>query len=590
MIKSKGFAMGLFLVILVVLTSTVVMLLESSKNESKTAYQQEQLAKARLLGKSTIDNFFSRLNNINDYPGLVNESSIVDVYNKSALSQSNTNKWYKLYTPNLVNSSSVLRLPIVIECGLDDTEICYQLYVSPNKELWNNKEICLDTDTACLDRKQRVVSVTSKVRYDCKGLSPTSNISLNCKFLNIDQRLRKWQFQDFSFFSQYNVISPGFSNEYNWLFPSRQPLNSGVDPCAKYESKRNVSIVDSNTKELLCPSVNYTYFDVISGDIYTNDDYINVCGNYKSIFIDNLYVFTKGKSNGVKNSCLTSPTQNVRAEFIPAPQIVEIKSPLNIPSGKISFDRAKKSNIGTHLCGNVILEINGNTLFYDYSTAINAGLSRTGTCPGRESDGSVLINNSLITVDGNAYFMGAGHDGDGDNDSLVDGRLSIYVKEVTKINQNIIYLDKSRSVTGDVLGINSGKDIIILSNKIRNCSSLSDVEKSQLDIYVDAVLISLEGTVFSGNLASNESEFISQSDDECPNKLVFYGSMATRYQGAFGIYDANNGVPLSGFIKIFSFDNRGKKDPNFIPPYITTPTGAVWNRIDINEEYTKIGE
>ena len=65
--------------------------------------------------------------------------------------------------------------------------------------------------------------------------------------------------------------------------------------------------------------------------------------------------------------------------------------------------------------------------------------------------------------------------------------------------------------------------------------------------------------------------------------------MATRYQGAFGIYDANNGFPLSGFIKIFSFDNRGKKDPNFIPPYITTPTGAVWNRIDINEEYTKIG-
>ena len=131
--KNKGFAMGLFLVILVVLTSTVTMLLESSKNESKTAYQQDQLAKARLLGKSSIDNFFSRLNNINDYPGLINESSIVDVYNKSALSQSNTNKWYKFYTTNLVNSSSVLRLPIVIECGLDDTEICYQLYVSPNK-------------------------------------------------------------------------------------------------------------------------------------------------------------------------------------------------------------------------------------------------------------------------------------------------------------------------------------------------------------------------------------------------------------------------------------------------------------------------
>lgn len=585
--KNKGFAMGLFLVILVVLTSTVVMLLESSKNESKIAFQQEQLAKARLLGKSSIDNFFSRLNNINDYPGLINENSIIDVYNKSAIAQSNSNKWYKYYSSNVVTSSSSISMPIAIECGLDDTEICYQLYISPNKDLWNNKEICLDTDTACLDRKQRVVSVTSKVRYDCKGLAPNVNFSTNCKILNIDQRLRKWQFQDFSFFSQYNVISPGFSDEYNWLFPNRLSVNSGVDLCAKSDSKRNPSITDINTRESLCPSVNYTYFDVISGDIYSNDDFINVCGNYKSIFIDNLYVFTKGKSMGVKNTCPTSASQNVRAEFLPSPQIVDIKSPLNIPSGKISFDKAKKSNIGIHLCGNAVLEINGNTLFYEYTTAINAGLSKTGTCPGRESDGSAIINNSLITVDGNAYFTGAGNDGDGDNDSLIDGRLTVYVKNVTKINQNIIYTDKSRSVTGDVLGINSGEDIIILSNKITNCSSLSDAEKSSLDIYVDAILISLEGTVYSGNLAGSESEFIDQSRDECPNKLVFYGSMATRYQGAFGIYDAQNGFPLSGFIKIFSFDNRGKKDPNFIPPYITTPTGAVWNRIDINEEYSK---
>jgi hypothetical protein len=585
--KNKGFAMGLFLVILVVLTSTVVMLLESSKNESKIAFQQEQLAKARLLGKSSIDNFFSRLNNINDYPGLINENSIIDVYNKSAIAQSNSNKWYKYYSSNVVTSSSSISMPIAIECGLDDTEICYQLYISPNKDLWNNKEVCLDTDTACLDRKQRVVSVTSKVRYDCKGLAPNVNFSTNCKILNIDQRLRKWQFQDFSFFSQYNVISPGFSDEYNWLFPNRLSVNSGVDLCAKSDSKRNPSITDINTRESLCPSVNYTYFDVISGDIYSNDDFINVCGNYKSIFIDNLYVFTKGKSTGVKNTCPTSPSQNVRAEFLPSPQIVDIKSPLTIPSGKISFDKAKKSNIGIHLCGNAVLEINGNTLFYEYTTAINAGLSKTGTCPGRESDGSAIINNSLITVDGNAYFTGAGNDGDGNNDSLLDGRLTVYVKNVTKINQNIIYTDKSRSVTGDVLGINSGNDIIILSNKITNCSSLSDAEKSSLDIYVDAILISLEGTVYSGNLAGNESEFIDQSKDECPNKLVFYGSMATRYQGAFGIYDAQNGFPLSGFIKIFSFDNRGKKDPNFIPPYITTPTGAVWNRIDINEEYNK---
>jgi hypothetical protein len=62
--------------------------------------------------------------------------------------------------------------------------------------------------------------------------------------------------------------------------------------------------------------------------------------------------------------------------------------------------------------------------------------------------------------------------------------------------------------------------------------------------------------------------------------------MATRYQGAFGIYEGDSGIPLSGFIKNFTFDTRGKRDPNFIPPYITTPTGAVWNRLDINEEYS----
>jgi hypothetical protein len=575
----KGFAMGLFLIILTVLTTTVIMLLESARNESKTAYREEQITKARLLGKSAIDSFFSRLNNVEDFPNIQNASVVLDIFEKN--SPQSGNKWYKFYN-DVLTESSTLSNPRIIECDLSDLDICYQLYVSPNKNLWNNKEICTETDTACLDRKQRVVSVVAKVRYDCKGITDLASVSNKCKFININQRIRKWQFQDFSFFSNYNTVSPGFALQYKWLFPERLNLVNGTDPCAKYDYQRLTNITDVDQREALCPTVNYTYFDVISGDIYSNDDYINVCGDYKSIFIDKIYIFTKGRSSGVKNSCTSSPIQSIRDQYSSS-DTVEIKSPLRIPSGKITFEKAKQNSIGVHLCGNVILEINDNILYYDYSTARNAGLQSTGSCANRENDGSVLINNSLITVDGNAFFEGVGNDSDGNNISTVNGRLSIFIKNKTYISESIVYLNDKREVDGDVLGINSGSDIVLQSRKILNCSN---VNADAYDLYLQAILISLDGTVYAGGLANNQTEFIDLNNDECPNKLVFFGSMATRYQGAFGIYEGDSGIPLSGFIKNFTFDTRGKRDPNFIPPYITTPTGAVWNRLDINEEYS----
>jgi len=577
--RRKGFAMGLFLVILTVLTTTVIMLLESSKNEAKVAYQQEQIAKARLLGKSAIDSFYSRLNTINEFPNLNNTPVTLDIFERSA--SNINNKWFKFYNNN-TTENSVLSTPKIVECGLIDTEICYQLLISPNKNLWNNKEICSSTDTACLARKQRVVSVLAKVRYDCKNLTDIASISNKCKFININQRLRKWQFQDFSFFSNFNTVSPGFSSDYRWLFPSRMNINNGIDPCAKYNYLRLPNVTDNDAREAQCPTVNYTFFDIISGDIYSNDDFINVCGDYKTIFIDKIYVLTKGRSTGVRNTCLSSPIQSIRDPYSSS-SIIEIKSPLRIPSGRSTFEKAKLNPVGVHLCGNVVLEINNNTLFYDYSTANNAGLNKTGTCPDRAVDGSVLINNSLITVDGNAFFEGTGNDGDGNNISQIDGRLSIFVKNKTFISSSIIYQNQDSSVDGDVLGINSGSDIIIQSNKIENCSN---VNTSSYDIRVDAILISFDGTVYAGNLASNPNEFIDINNDECPNKLIFFGSMATRYQGAFGIYEGDTGFPLSGFIKNFTFDTRGKNDPNFLPPFISTPTGAIWNRLDINEEYS----
>jgi len=577
-IKNKGFAMGLFLVILTVLTTTVIMLLQSARNEAKVAYEQEQIAKARLLGKSAIDSFFSRLNNINEFPNLINSSAVVDVFEKS--NQSTNNKWYKQYS-NGVTKNSNLSSPKIIECALTDTEACYQLYISPNKNLWNNKEICSSTDTACLARKQRVVSVSARVRYDCKNINNENAISTNCRFVNIKQRLRKWQFQDFSFFNNYNTVSPGFSDSYSWLFPSRANLVNGIDPCAKYEYLRLPGVTNTDDRESICPTVNYTFFDIISGDVYTNDDYINICGDYKSVFIDKLYILTKGRSTGIKNTCPGSSIQSIRDPYSSS-EIIEIKTPLTIPSGRLTFDKAKSNITGIHLCGNVIVEINNNILFYDYSKAEALGLSKTGTCTNRNTDGSALINNSLITVDGNVFFEGVGNDGDGNDRSQIDGRLSIFVKNKTYISSDIVYLNQDSSVNGDILGINSGSDIIIQSNKITNCSN---VNTNLYDIIVNAVLISFDGTVFAGNLATNQSNFIDYENDECPNKLIFFGSMATRYQGAFGIYEGESGTPLSGFIKNFTFDTRGKNDPNFIPPFITTPTGAVWNRLDINEEY-----
>jgi len=67
-----------------------------------------------------------------------------------------------------------------------------------------------------------------------------------------------------------------------------------------------------------------------------------------------------------------------------------------------------------------------------------------------------------------------------------------------------------------------------------------------------------------------------------PN-LTFFGSIAARYQGVFGGFDPEEGYLTSGFRKDFTFDFRPLRDPDLTPPFLLSPVGTPWQRLDVTE-------
>lgn len=516
--QRRGYAMGLFLVVLTVLTTTVVMLLNTAATESRNSYRQEQLTNAKLEGLAAIDGFYARLQNVPGFPGsAVDPSQTVDVFTPGTT----PTRWFRLQDPN--SSGTGAGKQIVNTC-VEAVEPCYQLF------------------TDLTQRRDPVMKVTAKVRYNCRGED-------NCNYLYLTQRLRAWQFTDFLFYTEYNVIAPRLASEYGTIFPSRPDTSVSPDPCAKPWSQR----VGLNSTDD-CPVIAYTTNDKVEGPVFTNDEFILVCGTPD--FEENL-VYARPKTGEAMRSasdlgiadCGTTPTAGA----------LKASQSLRLPPSRSTFLTVRESNddvrdIGGKNSGQrTEITFSGRDL--EYIEVSNA----SRVCASRPNKKILLEDDQVVTVAGDAVICGG----------VFEGRSSLFVQGKVTVVDDLTYTSRT-GPDSDVLGINAGDDIEILSEP-GPCPTGTDTFK------LDAILISLGGTVYAGDMLPL------LQPGECAQTLEFYGAVASKYQGVYGLYDSAGGAPVAGFVKKFTHDDRSAYDLRFLPPRIVSPSGLQWMRLDLAE-------
>jgi hypothetical protein len=513
--------MGLFLVVLTVLTSTVVMLLGTAASESKNSYRQEQLTAAKLTGMSAIDSFYARLQTVPDFPEVTSPAASRQDVNPTG----SPTPWFKL------------KDGVVTAC-VDETEPCYQL----------------QTDLAQGVRKQ-VMEVTARVRYYCR--------SGTCSYANFNQRLRAWQFTDFLFYTQYNVISPEFYNYYSGkgYFPVSD--RSEPDRCAKpYSERVRAGLTDAD-----CPMIAYTGADRIDGPVYTADNFVLVCpngaGNVRDMFTSpgassKVWSLPVGSDNPVRSANEATLRGDLGCNSPSEPWGKAATFPLRMPPARTTFDQAEAAS-RFDLPAGAVLTFNGR----DITSVSSNGTERL-----------VLADGDLVTVNGNATINGG----------TFEGRASLFVKGKVTVKDSLSYSgpirDGSGNPTGSVLGINAGGDIMLEARRLpRNTTTNTCPTGSGSDFNLDAILISLGGTVYADNMDRT------LSNNECAQVLRIRGAVATKYQGVYGLYDGATGEAVAGFTKSFEHDTRSVVDLDFLPPYLVTPSGLQWIRLQLGEIY-----
>lgn len=522
--RNRGFAMGLFLVVLLVMTTAVVMLLNATASQSKSAAQLTEMTKARLVGLGALDHFYARLQSGENF--LANGKKF-DIMPISALS--GNEPWHKIDKGVITPCSSSTSNP-------DLFQACYYLVY---KEVISN---------AGLANVPNGLEVTATVRYDCRG---DANL---CRTITFEQRLRAWQFSDFLFYTQYNVVAPSLKP----VFGSRLTTNTnGIDPCARPALER----ISRYTEEE-CPGIAYTNLDRITGPVYSADDFIWVCGDPANIFTNGLSaqrVFARGTKGEVVRSA--SKRGDTGCANFSGSYGTAISSVLRLPAGKVTFEQANAKAISSASA------VQGSSVSIKFTAA---GAEVSGSTNGVTFI-STSASGSIISVDAGSINNEVRVQG------IVNGKVSLFVNGKVVITNDLTYNDGVGQSADDVLGINATGDILITPKSPLSTPCGSGIPDPVRKVH--ALLVSFNGTVMTEKLNQNKTVL----PNGCPAALSLFGSLATRYQGVFALYDSATGLIVQGMKKDFIHDIRSQGNSSYLPPYLITPVGQQWVRVDISE-------
>lgn len=558
----RGYAMALMLVVMLVITTITVTVISTATRDQESSRSASARAEARLLASYALEEFAARL---------VDDPTMPMEFTHPALRSTAFDElWYPL--PSEDGSTVDPSLCTALQAD------CYYLTISDR----------LPAGGAPVSFK-----VTATVRVRCGG-----NES-RCIYASFQQRLRATQFYDFLLSSEYSTLAP-----QAFLSPGASPddwpdFASYQQTCTvRGATRQDVrSLFTSPQGSTITGCVDMAYLaardasDVLVGPLYTADDYLTTCADPD---LGDVFVSGPGHPHGEQRrfyriasgtTCLVG-SPSAESSMLNAPSLVQ-------PGSEYVIDQA--------LAGQDIIELRKA----DPQTPVEIRFDVDEvTISGSESDGTFDYDGKIIVVLGN--------DDQDDDWSRVDARMGGTVDGVVSV-----VVDGSAVIDDDLVYASSAScpstlSAVQLSQCLNNSSdpgkgdvlSLTATDRVEIWQYCDP---NPENSCLPGSpetrqvhaLITSPQGYVGVPDwqdnidgDRGQSHLVFYGSMATKFQGVFGSYaSAGQTVLLSGYAKTFVHDerptrfSRGETDAALpsLPPYVVSARIPVWTRLDLTE-------
>ena len=535
--NKKGFAMGLFLITLMVLGSISASMIYITSQDSISSNNTTTKNDARIVATMASEYISSQLKQDNNYLFEISSSSTPTAsclkIQLSLLILNCDGKFSKYGEVNTSNSSSLFSNARCSSSTLSLRTDCISLFVKP---------IGANGAISSITANDRVVAARLyvKVRTGCRGLLE------RCRYTSYQETFRAKNFFDYMYYVKYTTLDPSL---YTAAVTGPAPSN-----CENFAGAR-----DSN-----CINVSFTINDRFNANaqFFTEDSYFYFCGNVNQSLISSNQVLTQaGGSSAIEYlsdaGCI--PTPNISSQYTNVSQTNTIGNlPLTSASEGAKNLMPQAGDTKSELLSGVCTyksTSNANTFSY------SSGIVYIDGSPKSDLTGCTRII-ILANIPSSSSFRIVG-------DSYLDKQISIVSNGQIRIEGNTFYSNGTA-----LLSLTAEKEIIV-SAPPAGCTSTA------CDKNISAYIFSAKNTIKVDNWdgSSGDPGYILTGAQP---KLNFYGAIVSKFQPVFGSFDGNNGTLYSGYIKNLQFDDRVKNGRVFIP-YIIDPKIPQWEKYELVE-------
>lgn len=579
----KAYAMALFLMVMMVLSSLVVVSFMASTSDIKQTRSNELKNQARMAGQDALARFYASLTSDKSF----REAVIASHYDGSV--------WRTLSD---VSSASAP----TNQCDPTSSDICVKVRVG--LEFFGNPAVAdnmAKVNYESFEKKQTPVfqPLSAAVRVDVRSQCPAGDTDFKeCPVSGAySQRIVPSQFYEYAFYNQYSTLDPGL---YQKAFPASASYTTNcADKYALRSNPDNTSSPTPRPSDGTCLEVAYqsdittSFGDIIDGPIFTNDDYILVCNSPD--FNSEVYANPAGirdSSGSVKiwrsagsapynyAGCSTSsPTWKAATPTDPGQP-----NGVRVPALETTMPSASE------YVSNFINVI--STAGEPFGVTLNSPLSRVELRPGTTGNTEYRVSTdsgsswSSWSALPNGFLFSKGN-------LEVSGTYSGTVAVFAAGDLSIIG-DLKRANSTSILGATAGGSLTISQLPAKdpassNPSAVGPVDCPLTDTsckntagsairQVDALLVSL-----SGSVSVPDWNTYHWDPKDAPT-LKFDGIIASKYQGVFGGYNKDLGNLVSGYRKDFTFDSRLNDGASGVTaPFLPGPMTGNWTRLDLAE-------
>jgi len=549
--KNKGFAMGLFLLTLLVLGSISASMIFITSQDSMSSNSVNSKNDARATANIVSEYISSQLRIDNNY--LFNISISTDAASTCSKTKSNalvilncdglfTNFGEVNTTSNTFFTNALCNDPIK-----KLYTNCVSIFVKP---IGGNGVISSSIGTSRVNAAKLFI----KVRSGCRG-----NLA-RCRYTTYQETFRIKNFFDYMYYLKYTTLDPRLytANIINGLVSSGVSNITNTTDAESLCGNKEVTSRNSN-----CINVNFTTNDTFdtASQFYTEDNYYFLCGD---VNLNTLQILSpRGGSTAATYSSdpsctpaapklfpLTSRTSTIgnlpitpTAEgakiLVQQPAGNVVTTPGGICTYKSNNSSTFKYSVGvTYVNGTPVPALTGCERIIFFA---NIG---SGTLTIEDSDYTgaqiSIISTGGVTLDGN-----------------LDYNKGLKPKSLMSI-----------TATGDII-ISAPTAICTSCNKIIKAFLFSQDRTIKVDNW--------DGAIDPTYDARNISPI-----------LNFTGSIVGKYQPVFGSFNVSTSPPslYSGYKKNFVFDDRVKNGDIFIP-YVISPKDPQWDKFELVEIASK---